>query len=59
MITKDSQTNNNWFIFIIALVLVVGLLALSFHDKDSRSAYADLAKLVLGGCICALFPRSR
>lgn len=41
------------------LVLVSGSLALALLDKDSRSAFTDLAKVGVGGYIGLLIPRKK
>lgn len=44
---------------VIVLLLVSGSLALAFIDKDSRAAFADLAKVGVGGYIGLMMPRQK
>ncbi len=43
----------------IMLILVGGSLTLAVIDKDSRSAFSDLAKVGVGGYIGLLMPKQK
>lgn len=44
---------------MIVMILVCGSLSLALIDKDSRSAFADLAKVGVGGYIGLRMPRNK
>lgn len=44
---------------VIVVILVSGSLSLALIDKDSRSAFTDLAKVGVGGYIGLLIPRQK
>lgn len=56
---KKQSPMNGEILAIIVLILVSGSLSLALIDKDSRSAFADLAKVGVGGYIGLLIPRKK
>lgn len=42
---------------LIVLILVIGSLYLAVADRSFRSAFADLAKIGIGGYLGQLIPR--
>lgn len=58
MIVKYQPLKGN-VLAAIVLVLVSGSLALAWIDKDSRSAFTDLAKVGVGGYIGLLIPKQK
>jgi hypothetical protein len=58
MANKQSPMKGE-ILAIIVLILVSGSLSLALIDKDSRSAFADLAKVGVGGYIGLLIPRKK
>jgi len=59
MIDKTGHPLKGEILTTIVLVLVSGSLMLAVIDKDSRSAFADLAKVGVGGYIGLLMPKQR
>lgn len=56
---KKQSPMNAEILAIIVLILVSGSFSLALIDKDSRSAFADLAKVGVGGYIGLLIPRKK
>ena len=46
-------------LFVLVLILLVGFLGLAIVDESYRPAFADLAKVGIGGYLAMLIPGSR
>ena len=54
---KQSIPFKEGFLTLVVLILVVGSLILAVMDENFRPAFADLAKVGVGGYIGWMIPR--
>ena len=57
--SKNQSPIEGEILAVIVLILVSGSFSLALIDKDSRSAFADLTKVGVGGYIGLLIPRKK